>query len=340
MNTKRRQAGLDAGVSHTEQAAMVLMSLDQEEAVAVLRELPPEDIERLSEAMLNLQHAERGAMASVLQRFFRDAGAVSGIGSVRGERIRGMLDQALGSERGRLLGERIVALGPDSQLSKLQWLDAEGIARLMQGEHPQLQTVLLACLSARQASEVLMRLHEPLRVDLLERLAGLQAISSLALQELEAVLSSHFAEGGGGLRQAVTGEKLAAALLREMDVDSESALLAAMSSSDPERVARIEDMMFDFSSLVQLDEGDLRLVLEQIAPALLASALAGIDAGVRNRLLRSLDRERRRAVNRLLLEARPGRRAADAARDEIVKLTRRLAEVGEIVLDSRRLAAL
>ncbi len=340
MKTKRRQQAPEAGLSHTEQAAMVLMSLQQEEAVAVLRELAPGDIERLSEAMLNIQHSGRGAMSSVLQRFFVDAGQVSGITSYRSERIRGMLDQALGSERGRLLGERIAALGPDSQLSKLQWLDADGIARLMQGEHPQLQAVLLACLSARQASEVLMRLEESLRLDLLERLAGLESVSSLALRELDAVLASHFHDGGGGLRQHVTGERLAAALLREMDVDSETALLAAMSATQPERAARIEDMMFVFDSLAQLGDGDLSILLEQIAPALLASALSDVEAGLRSRLLARLDRERRREVNRLLMEARAGRRAAEAARDEIVRVARRLAEVGEIVLDSRRLAAL
>src|SRR5690606_7938042 len=122
----------------------------------------------------------QGAVASVLERFFSDARQQSAIRAVSGERIRGLLDEALGPDRGRLLGERLSALGADSHLSKLLWLDARSISRIIATEHPQIQAVLLACLSARQASEVLSGFAAKEQLDLLDRLTRLETISSLA----------------------------------------------------------------------------------------------------------------------------------------------------------------
>lgn len=330
----------DFRYSNTEQAAMVLMSLPQAEAVAVMRELSPQDVQRLSEVMQHLQDAGQGVIANVLTRFLSDASQQSAIRPYSGERIRGLLDAALGVDRGRLLGERLSALGADSQLSKLGWLDARSIARVIASEHPQIQAVLLACLSSRQASEVLLSFTEAQQHDLLGRLAGLETISSLALQELEAVLESHFS-GGAEISQDVSGERLAAGLLKELDVQRESELLQALSANQPERAARIEDLMFDFAGLTQLRDDELSLLLAPLAIDLLATALRDVDAVLRARLIQCLSRDRRRELNRMLLAQTPrSREAGILAREEIVAVARRMAAVGEIVLDSRKLGAM
>lgn len=327
-----------SSLSNTEQAAMVLMSLDRDQAIAVLRELPPENVQRLSSAMLNLEDYGAGASNRVLQRFIHDAAQASNIRSYSREDMRHMLDDALGRERGRLLGERLSALSSDSQLAKLRWLDAHSIAEIMRNEHPQIQAVLVACLSPKQGSQVLMSLPEGQRQDLLDRLSSLENISSLALEELDAVLSSHLNGSGSELKQQVKGERLAADLLKELSTQQESDLLAALSSMEPQRAARIEAMMFDFNELLSLPSQELKKVIEPLAVDLLATAVMDLPHASRSRILKALSRGRRSELSQKLRHGAKGYQAASVeARDEILGVARKLADLGEIIIDSRKL---
>lgn len=327
-------------LSRTEQAAMVLMSLEREAAVAVMRELPPQSVQRLSAAMLNLGDCGREMIHNVLQQFLGDVGRASSVRSFSQENLRGMLDEALGSERGRLLGERIAALSADSQVAKLRWLDAHSIADILRQEHPQLQAVMLACLSPEQGGQVLLSLPSSQRQDLLNRLAGLESISSFALEELDAVLARHLSHSGVELKQRLQGERLAAAMLKSLSVQEESQLLGALAQLDPRRAARVEAMMFGFADLLRLPEADLAKVLGPLAVDLLAVAAWELSAADRKRMLAAMaSASARRLVKLLATSPAPGPRAVEAARNEILLVARKMADVGEIVIDSRKLAA-
>jgi flagellar motor switch protein FliG len=329
----RRNRIRDAGsLSHTEQAAMVLMSMERGQAVAVLRELPPGQVQRLGAAMLAMDDYGRGVASQVVQQFLIDVDQASSVRSFNREDLRDMLDEALGRERGRLLGERLSALRADSQLAKLRWLDSHSIAVIMDDEHPQIQTVLLACLGPEQASQVLLALPASRRHDLLARLASLETVSSLALEELEAVLASHFDGNAGALRQQLK--------LKQMSVQQESALLQALGILDPDRAARIEAMMFEFADLQSLRKEDLAKLLAPLALDLLARAISDVPHAMRSDILAALTKERRRELSKELRKLSPAARmVAEDARSEVLRVARKMADLGEIVIDSRRAVA-
>lgn len=338
MNANNRDAVTP--LSRTEQAAMVLMSLDREEAVAVMRELPPESVQRLSAAMLNLQDCGQDTIHGVLHQFLMDVGQASSVRSFSHEHLRGMLDEALGRERGRLLGERVAAVSADSQIAKLRWLDAHSVADILRQEHPQLQAVMLACLSPEQGGQVLLSLPEEQRRQLLERLARLESISSFALEELDAVLAGHLSQTGVEVKQRLQGERVAADLLKSLSAQDESDLLGAMAQQDPQRAARVEAMMFGFADLLQLPTAELAKVLSPLAVDLLAIAAWDLPLADRNRMMAALARAPAKRLAKLLSTSpAPGRRAVEEARAEIVGVARKMADIGEIVIDMRKLAA-
>lgn len=338
MSARRQEPA--SPLSRTEQAAMVLMSLDREEAVAVMRELPPERVHRLSAAMLKLEDCGQDTIYSVLRQFLDDVGRASSVRSYSHEHLRGMLDEALGRERGRLLGERVAALSADSQIAKLRWLDAHSIADILRQEHPQIQAVMLACLSPEQGGQVLLSLPEAQRRQLLDRLARLESISSFALDELDAVLAGHLSQSGVEVKQRLQGERVAADLLKSLSAQDESDLLGALAQQDPQRAARVEAMMFGFSDLLQLPRAELAKVLSPLAVDLLAVAAWDLPLADRNRMIAVLARAPAKRLARLLgTSPAPSRRAVEEARAEIVLVARRMADVGEIVIDTRKLAA-
>ncbi|MFT5889617.1 MAG: flagellar motor switch protein FliG [Zhongshania sp.] len=319
----------------SEQAAALLMSLDKADAAAVMRAMAPNDLHRLALAMKQMDAPGSLQFGEVLQRFHQDVLKFSGVLNSASEGVQSLFTEALGEERAKLLGERSSFFQQSRHVTTLQWLDAATIAAIVRREHPQIQTVLIACLEAAQASEVLLEFDAPRRLDLLGRLAILKTLSQAALEELEWLLDMYFSGAGRSSGRRLGGEQKAADLLNQLDVVTESLLLNGLRTSRPEAAARIEDLMFGFEQLDKIASADLRLLLGQLSDEVIAAALAGSHSRQRECLVAVLDDKQLRAVKALARNYRPVE--MEMARTEIVTIAKHMAAVGEIILDARKI---
>ena len=322
-------------LSDVEQAAALIMSLDKSHAAAIMRTLPPADVHRIAAAMSGMDAPSSSEFKQVLARFHLDVKTFSGVKPSASDAVLSLLEEALGEERAALLGDRLALHGQSRQITKLKWLEPNTIVDIISREHPQIQAVVIACLAPRQGSEVLLAFEESRRLDLLGRLSSLKNLTPAALEELDWLLEHYFSDVGRPLGRAMTGDSLAAALLNEMDVGAESNLLNGLRASQPEQAARVEELMFGFAQIANMAEQDIVILAKQLAPEIMAPALAEAGALLRRRFLSAVSDDKKHEI--MALSRRFTQAEAHAAQAEVVSVARQMAAVGEIILDARKI---
>jgi len=207
------------------------------------------------------------------------------------------------------------------------------VADLVRNEHPQICAIVLSHLDPDQAAEALKFLPERVRADVLLRIATLDGIPPNALNELNEIMERQFA-GNQNLKSSnIGGVKVAANILNFLDGGQDQSILGEIGKVDNELCQRIQDLMFVFDDLVELDDRELQTLLREVSGERLGIALRGADIKVREKITRNMSQ---RAAEILLedMEARGPVRLSDveAAQKEIMTIVRRLADEGVINL--------
>jgi flagellar motor switch protein FliG len=182
---------------------------------------------------------------------------------------------------------------------------------------------------------VLAALDERPRKDVVLRIATLDGIQPNALKELNDVLSKVLA-GGERVRKApLGGPKAAAEILNFLGSTIEVAVLGAIREDDADLAQKIEEQMFTFADLMKLDNKGLQRVLRDVPGEQLIVALKGAEPEMREKVLANMS-ARAAETLREDLESRGPVRVSDveAQQKEILKLVKRLADEGEIMMVS------
>lgn len=222
-----------------DKAAVLLMSLGEKDAAAVLRHLGPKEVQRIGSAMTQLQNIQQDQVADVVSGFLADASSLTGLGVGADSYIRNMLVEALGEDKANSLVDRILLGGNTSGLDTLKWMDARSVADLIRHEHPQIQAIVVAYLDADQAAEVLGGLQEKQRLDIIMRVASLDSVHPSALQELNNILEKQFTGNAASQTKAMGGVKVAASIMNNLDGSMESELMESIREIDEDLGGKI-----------------------------------------------------------------------------------------------------
>lgn len=322
-----------SGVSGTEQAAILLMSLGEQEAAAVLRNMPIREVQKLSKVMATMKRVSRGHADVVLQQFASSVDEELHIGGGSPDYLRKVLSSSLGEERAGNIIERIVDDGEPKGLESLHLMEAREVTEMIRNEHPQIIAIVMARLDQEQAAEVLTQLPAAVATDVVERIARLEEVPQAALEELDEIVEQQFSRATGFKSAAIGGTKTAAEILNLVDSRFESEIMEALEKEDPELSQDIQDQMFVFENLLEVDDRGIQALAREVTSDVLVLALKGADADMREKIFRNMSK---RAVEILQsdLEAKGPVRLSEVeeAQKEIVTAARRLADEGSLIL--------
>lgn len=172
-----------------ENAAILLMSLGEEEASEVFKHLSPKEVQALGETIAKLKVIKRAQVETVLDKFDAVAETQSTLVTDTDEYVRAVLRKALGEDKANLLLDRILQGSDVSSIESLKWMDAASVAELLRNEHPQIIAAILAHLDFDQTASVLKLFTERGRNEVLIRIATLDGIQPTALKDLNEVMS-------------------------------------------------------------------------------------------------------------------------------------------------------
>ncbi|HZF99136.1 MAG TPA: flagellar motor switch protein FliG [Pseudoxanthomonas sp.] len=320
-------------MSGVQRAAVLLLSLGEAEAAEVLKHMNAKEVQKLGVAMATVSGISREQVEAVMDVFTAALDKQTSLGMGADDYVRKVLVQALGEDKAGSLIDRILLGRNTTGMDTLKWMDPRAIADLIRNEHPQIIAIVLAHLDSDQAAEVLGVLPERARPDVLLRIATLDGIPPNALNELNEIMERQFA-GNQNLKSSnIGGVKMAANILNFMDSGRDQAILAGIGQIDADLGGKIQDLMFVFDNLNDLNDRELQTLLREVPSDKLGLALRGADLKVREKITRNMSQ---RAAEILIedMEARGPVRLSDveAAQKEILALVRKLADQGAISL--------
>ncbi|MBV8379723.1 MAG: flagellar motor switch protein FliG [Paucibacter sp.] len=322
----------DKGV---EDAAILLMSLGEEEAAEVFKHLQPKEVQRLGETIAKLKVVARDQVEDVLERFDAVAETHSTLVSDTDEYVRAVLRKALGDDKANLLLDRILQGSDVSSIESLKWMDAVSVAELLRNEHPQIIAAILSHLDYDQTSSVLRAFTERQRNEVLVRIATLDGIQPMALKDLNEVMSQILAGGERMKKSNLGGVKTAAEIINMLGSSIETSVLDYIREADAELAQKIMDNMFTFDDLDKLSDRDIQAVLKEVQTESLLMALKGASAELREKVFRNMSQRAAETLREDLESRGPVRLSeVEGEQKEMLKIVRRLVDEGQIVLVS------
>ena len=317
-----------------ERSAVLLMSLGEDEAAEILKLMSPKEVQKIGEAMAQLGAIGREAVDSVLETFCDVVDEQTSLGVGNEDYLRSLLVNALGEDKAGSVIDRIL-MGHDSKgLETLKWMEPRSVAELIRLEHPQIIAIILSYLEPDNSAEIFTALPENMQTDIMMRISTLDGVQPSALNELDDMLEKQFAGGSESLKSAgMGGLKTAANMLNFVDTTAENRLMEGIKEVDEELGQSIQDLMFVFDNLADVEDRGIQSLLREISSENLIVALKGADSVVSEKILKNMSK---RAAEMLRddLEAKGPVRLSEveAAQKEILSIARRMAESGEISL--------
>jgi len=132
---------------------------------------------------------------------------------------------------------------------------------------------------------------------------------------------------------ALGGVKKAADILNFVDGTIESAVIEGITDADADLAQEIQDNMFVFENLLDIDDRGVQTLLREVSSDQLLLALRGAPDELKEKIFKNMSS---RAADMLRddLEAAPPVKVSDveSAQKEILTAARKLADAGEIML--------
>ncbi|MBB3347625.1 MULTISPECIES: flagellar motor switch protein FliG [unclassified Sphingomonas] len=318
-----------------ERAAVLMMLVGEEEAAAILQKLDPEEVRKLGSAMFAVADVSEQEVELVLDDFVGRARERTGITFNPGPKVEAVMTRALGREKAESVLAQITPPEAVCEIDLLDWLDASEIATMLDKEHPQIAAVLIANLDPAVGGQVLELLPEAVQPDILHRIAKLGPITPEAVETLRTLIASRSGGGGsgggpvGGLQ--LGGAREAAKILQGARKATEQRVMPKLLKMDRDIARQIEEAMFVFDNLLELDDKSLGTLIRNVDGDTLTRALKGVDEAARNRILGCMSARAADGI-RDDMEARGPMKLSEVleAQKVIIQIARNLAKDGTI----------
>lgn len=319
----------EIALSPVEQAAIVLLSIGEEPAAAVLRCLSREELLEVTQVMSRMSGIKVESVKHAMQTFFDDYREQSGVHGASRTYLKRALDLALGSDIANSVLNNIYGDAIRPKMARLQWASPKWLAEYIVNEHVQMQAVFLAFLPPQLAGQILDGLPVEGRDLVLLNLARLDEIDRDLLSELDELvgrcLSTFDTQS-----TSVEGVRQVAEILNRLP-GNRSDMVELLRAHDPEVVAAIELSMYDFFILSRQSDVTITRILEDVPLELWAIALKGAEPLVREAVTKTMPKRQAQSFEDMMRRSGPVPLSRiEQTRREIMATVKGLADAGEI----------
>ena len=317
-----------------EKAAILLLSLGQDQAARVLQELREDEVSEVVTEIAALHVVERETVSEIVEVF-------AATRKQDAELCRGGLDQAREILSGAVPPDQVdeiislidkgVIEPPFSWLAPVPPVD---LARVLRRENPQTTAIVLSFLQPDMAAAVLRNLPDTYQQTVGIRIGELGDPSPDLVARIEEGLRERIGPEAFQRQFGVGGINTLVALLNRSDRATEREVLEALAQHDEELAGEVRRRLFVFEDIVTLDDRAVQTVLRNVDAKDLPMALKGVRPEVQRKITDNLSQ---RAAQNLVeeIELLGPVRAADveAAQSLVVAMINQLEQSGDIMLN-------
>ncbi len=326
-----RQLAKRSGV---ERSAILLMSLGEQAAIEILKQLGAQDVQRVGRAMAGMNGSiSRDEVGNILNDFSSSVEGQTSLGLGAEEYVKNVMVSALGAEKAANIINRMSVGRTSKGLESLKWMDARAVAALIAQEHPQIIAIVLAYLESAKAADVLAQLPEATRVDLVIRIAKMDGVRPAALQELDQAMEKRVSGNDSAKTSSIGGAKAAANIMNLMDGTQCNVVMDEIAKANEHLATSIQDSMFVFGNLIDIDDRGMQELLRGVSGDTLLLALKVAEEPMKEKVFKNMSQ---RAVEMLKddMEVRGPVKLSDVetAQKEILAIARKMIDAGTVVL--------
>ena len=314
-----------------ERAAIVLLSMGEEPAAAVLRCLSREELLEVTQVMSHMSGIKVESVRNSLQTFFDDYREQSGVHGASRTYLKRSLDLALGPDVATSVLNNIYGDAIRPKMARLQWASAKWLVALISNEHVRMQTVFLAFLPPGLAGEVVGALPLERREQVLLNMARIRDVDQELLIELDELVDRCL-ESLGMQSTSVEGARQVAEILNRLP-ENRAQMVKSLRATDAVAMEEVERSMYDFYILSTQTEAVLLRLMEAVPVEQWAIALKGAEPALRDAILGSMPKRQAQSFEDTMKRTGPVPKSRiDQARTEIMQQVKALADSGEIEL--------
>jgi flagellar motor switch protein FliG len=333
--TQKAQTGTN--LSGVRKAAILLVLLGDEAASLVYRNLPEEDLQKLTEEISELEYISPEIGAQILQEYYRLTVTEEYLAQGGADYARTLLVKAFGEDGAKHLLQQVESYqeARATNLDSLQRADPQQLVMFVEGEHPQTIALVLAHLGLRSASDILLLLPDRTRAEVVRRLAEMHQFSPEMVQKIALVLNKKLKALGEQNRRAYGGIKAVSEMLNRVEQGTVKTILETIEQDDPKLALSIRNLMFTFEDFLSVPESSMRELLSSLDKKTLALALKGSSGDMQNHIFKTMSSRASQMLKEDMEALGPVRsKEVTAAQQEIVQQARKLEAEGKLTLKS------
>lgn len=322
-----------ANMTGVQRAAVLMLLLGEQQAAELIKYMDPKEVQALGGAMVQVADLSQEAVNAVLDEFVATIKKQTSLGLGTSDYVEKVFKRALGEDKAASVLGRIMPGQSSKGLDILRWMDARSIADMIRGEHAQVIAIILSVLEHEVAADVLNFLPASARPEIIQRVASLETVQPAAMEELEAIMKKQFANNSSAKSSSFGGIKAAAKIMNFTKTELESQIMQGLEQIDADLSLKIQDNMFTFENLTGVDNRGIQVLMRNVEPELLMTALKGASDLVQGKFFDNMS-ERARGMFRDDMEAMGPLRIAvvEDAQKQIMRIARKLSDAGELVL--------
>lgn len=317
-------------ISDLDRAAILLLSMGEENAACIIKKLGRNEVRALSERMAKIANVTQDDVAGILSDFFDQYRTESGVSGASRLYLERALDKAVGRKLARGMLDDIYGGALADDVRRLEWVPAELLVRFMEQEHVQMQALILAFLPAELASNVLALFPQNKHDDMLFRIANMREVSEHVIEDLKYTLERCIEYVGEQVGARINGVQQVADIMNRYS-GNKAEVMELLKLHDIAMADAIEDKMYDFFSLSRQNEEVLSQLLTDIPDEWWVTALKGADVSLTDAILAVLPKRLAQVYRQQIETMKPQPlRKVEAARAEIMVIVKQLMAAGKL----------
>ncbi len=316
-------------ITNAEKAVLFLLSLDEQAAANVVRELGEAELRKLRAVASTMHEVPAGALDETFRDFLQRSASAVAVPRGGLPYLRRLSAGALGEQAARDIFED----GVTSPLSRLEGAPSDAVANLLEKEPPQLVAAVLARLEPGRAAEILAVMPQERQCTVIRHVGTMTELPAKVLEDVATALANELPTSDASTLISVDGISKAAQMLNAAGRATSTPLLNALAATDARLAADVQQAMFTFEDLQRLDPKAMRDLLRELQTERLTLALKGASQPLMDAVFAGLSsRAADLLKDDLELLSKAKKKDIEAARKEMVEIALRLESEGRIDL--------
>ncbi len=319
-------------ISGAKKAAILLISIGNEAAAEILKNLPEKLVELLTKEISQLNNFSNDLKRAVLEEFNTMIKGQEYINLGGVDYARAILVRSVGPVKAEAIINRIV-FSKRRPFDSIKKADSGQLLNYIQQEMPQTIAMILSYLPPGKAASILSQLPNDKQAAVTRRIALMKEISPDMVREVERVLERRISALAQEDILVAGGIDAVVEILNVTERSVEKNIIESIEESDPMLAEELKKRMFVFEDIILLDDRSIQKVLTEVDNHDLSRALKTANERVTDKVYSNMSKRAAQMIKEEIEFMGPIRlKEVEEVQQKIVGVIRKLEEQGEVII--------